>query len=299
MTRAKDSTVSKGRIILKKRNRLATRITTSERSNQEYRQYRSFKAIGFHKKTGNTEKAPQTKRPKRIQIYVARIKETKSKKSKFSNLTMAPAKFSQKVMKRTILQFFFVLPVLLGCAFSPVRFGSTRRTRFTTESSATLAPPQDTINVSNEQSKNVLESLSSLSKESSEYAREFGLSQTEAAVYAVFQAIRKANTPLGLKGEPFVLRRDDILKALNLESSAAPFDHFFTLADFAKAVEDDFLDAARGSTKTSTTTKGWQVRQTMNKGMKRKELQLISEIRLTFRLQVCRHPEVNHSKKLA
>ena len=117
---------------------------------------------------------------------------------------------------------------------------------------ATLAP-QDTIKVSNDQHDLMLSTLGQVSQDAKDYADDFGLGETESAIYALFSAIRKANIPLGLKGEPFVLRRDDILKAINQPNA---FDHFFTLQDFAKAVQDDFLDAARGST---DNRKGWKV----------------------------------------
>ena len=129
---------------------------------------------------------------------------------------------------------------------------------------ATLAP-EETMNVASDQKETILETMASVVDEANQYANDFGLTHTEAAIYAVFAAIRKAETPLGLKGEPFVLRRDEIMDALKLngndddddDDKPPPFDDFFTMADFAKAVEDDFLDAARGST---DNRKGWQVR---------------------------------------
>lgn len=114
---------------------------------------------------------------------------------------------------------------------------------------------EDTFNVQNDQSGPILENIASVASEANDYAKMFGLTETEAAVYAVFRAIRNAEIPLGLKGEPFVLRRGDIMKALQV--TTPPFDDFFTMEDFAKAVENDFLDAVRGST---DDRKGWKVR---------------------------------------
>lgn len=121
---------------------------------------------------------------------------------------------------------------------------------------ATLAP-EDTINVASDHKEKILENMALVVDEANQYADDFGLTHTEAAIYAVFAALRKAETPLGLKGEPFVLRRDEIMDALKLGADKPPFDDFFTMEHFSKAVEDDFLDAARGST---DNRKGWQVR---------------------------------------
>lgn len=121
--------------------------------------------------------------------------------------------------------------------------------------SATVVP-QDLSNVKNDQSDLMLDKIAASAQESKEYAEMFGFSQTEAAIHAVFSAIRKAEIPLGLKGEPFVLRRDAVIQALQMDSANPPFDHFFTMQDFAKAVEEDFLDAARGST---DNRQGWKV----------------------------------------
>lgn len=110
---------------------------------------------------------------------------------------------------------------------------------------ATVAPL--TSNVLEEQ---VLESMSKSVDASKEWSDMFGLTQDEAAFYALFSAIRES-VPLGLKGQPFVLREDDIVKAFGQS-----FAGFFTKKDLQKAVQDDFLDADRGST---DNRKGWQV----------------------------------------
>jgi hypothetical protein len=100
----------------------------------------------------------------------------------------------------------------------------------------------------------VLKTLASLKDEANEYADAFGLDEQEAAFYALFASLRKAPVPLGLKGQPFVLRHADVCGALDQNTG---FPGFFTMSDLERAVQDDFLDAARGST---DNRKGWQVR---------------------------------------
>ena len=53
---------------------------------------------------------------------------------------------------------------------------------------------------------------------------------------------------------PFVLRHNEIQQALGQETQ---WPGFFRVTDLEKALDDDFLDAARGST---DNRKGWQVR---------------------------------------
>lgn len=100
----------------------------------------------------------------------------------------------------------------------------------------------------------VLSSMESVKGSSFEYADMFGLGAPEATCFAIFSAIRSAPIPLGLLGKPFVLRHDEITAALGQESQ---LPGFFTIEDLEKAVEDDFLDAARGSTDNRA---GWKVR---------------------------------------
>lgn len=107
----------------------------------------------------------------------------------------------------------------------------------------------------------VLRNLSSLSEEATQYSDMFELDDAGTAFYALFRAIRQGPIPLGLKGEPFCLRSDEVQQALaeggkqKLEKDTA-WKAFFTMKDLEKAVTDDFLDAARGST---DNRKGWQV----------------------------------------
>ena len=55
-----------------------------------------------------------------------------------------------------------------------------------------------------------------------------------------------------MKGHPFVIRRSELEEV----SSWKNVVHFFTMTDLQHALEDDFLDAARGSTDPRT---GWKV----------------------------------------
>jgi hypothetical protein len=99
----------------------------------------------------------------------------------------------------------------------------------------------------------VLRTMESVRDEANEYGEMFGLSTADAAFYALFAAIIK-EAPLGPKGEPFVLRHDEVVKALHQDSD---WTGFFTIKDVEKAVNDDFLDAALG---TTDNRKGWKVR---------------------------------------
>ena len=107
--------------------------------------------------------------------------------------------------------------------------------------------------------ENVLGAMQTLRKEANEYADMFELtpSAPNAAFYALFTAI-KQHVQLGLKGEPFVLRHEQLCKALGQETA---WPGFFSMDDLEKAVNDDFLDASRGST---DNRKGWTVRTRRN-----------------------------------
>ena len=83
-----------------------------------------------------------------------------------------------------------------------------------------------------------------------QWADMFGLGESERAFYALFDGIRK-EIPIGLRGKPFVLREDQIKDAVGVS-----FGGFFNFEDLEKAVNDDFLDAGRG---TTDNRKGWKV----------------------------------------
>ena len=85
-----------------------------------------------------------------------------------------------------------------------------------------------------------------------EYADMFGLSEQEAGFYGLVHAMRTSGMAYGLRSLPFIIKKQEISQIHdNL------FDVFFNMDDLAKALEDDFLDAARGST---DNRKGWKVR---------------------------------------
>lgn len=88
-----------------------------------------------------------------------------------------------------------------------------------------------------------------------EYADMFGFAKSEAGFYGLVQAMRTAQIAMGLRGVPFVLRRNEIEAIVG--DNDLLFKGFFTMKDLEKALEDDFLDAARGST---DNRKGWKVR---------------------------------------
>lgn len=95
---------------------------------------------------------------------------------------------------------------------------------------------------------------------SKRWAEMFDLAdESGAAFHALFSGIR-SSAALGLKGKPFHLKSKDILKAIG-EPDGEAFDSFFTFNDLAKALEDDFLDADRGST---DNRQGWKVASVSN-----------------------------------
>ncbi|VEU37336.1 unnamed protein product [Pseudo-nitzschia multistriata] len=92
-----------------------------------------------------------------------------------------------------------------------------------------------------------------------------GQERTSAGLFALLNAIKTTlgdGGSLGLNGHPLVLRRADLEAAMGLEpaspgsSTATLFENAFTMADLEKALEDDFLDASRGST---DNRKGWAI----------------------------------------
>ena len=145
------------------------------------------------------------------------------------------------------LLILFLSPFLVA-----VRAWTTTTVRPRTLLSATVAP-SDTTSVSSNGplQDSVLQAISSLKTEANEYADMFGLGPPEAAFYALFKALR--DVPLGLKGQPILLRAGQVSDALGQETG---WEGFFDMKDLEKAVTDDFLDAARGST---DNRKGWKI----------------------------------------
>jgi len=103
------------------------------------------------------------------------------------------------------------------------------------------------------------------SKSANEYAEMFGFTKSEAGFYGLVEAIRTAQIAMGLKGVPFVLRRSEIEAIVGDGDGGGDenvlFQGFYTMKDLEKALEDDFLDAARGST---DNRKGWRITTVSN-----------------------------------
>jgi len=105
--------------------------------------------------------------------------------------------------------------------------------------------------------ENILGRIKEASAESKQWAEDFDLTSESGAVFhALFSGI-KSSAALGLKGSPFYLKGEDVRNAMDSnDSNDDPFNGFFTFDDLAKALEDDFLDATRGST---DNRQGWKV----------------------------------------
>ena len=103
--------------------------------------------------------------------------------------------------------------------------------------------------------ESILTRISASTEESKQWAEMFDLAEEAGAAYhALFTGIR-SSAALGVKGKPFYLKSSQILNAMDNADGNA-FEGFFTFDDLAKAVEDDFLDANRGST---DNRQGWKV----------------------------------------
>jgi hypothetical protein len=101
-------------------------------------------------------------------------------------------------------------------------------------------------------------------QEGQAWATEFGMSEQEAAFFAIFRAIRYMDSSkniklLGLNGTPFFIPRSLLAKAEGGASSddgTNRFSSYFHFDHLASALEEDFLDAQVGST---DNRRGWQV----------------------------------------
>ncbi len=139
-----------------------------------------------------------------------------------------------------------------------------------TDSSASSFKRPDVVSSRSEGMAEVL--LGRIQEQSSQLGRDhaemFGLDesendnenlQTSAGMFALLDAIKNtlgADGGLGLSGYPLVLRKADVEKAMAADSDAIIFDKSFTMKDLEKAMDDDFLDAQRGST---DNRKGWAI----------------------------------------
>jgi hypothetical protein len=157
---------------------------------------------------------------------------------------------------RYLLPAALLLGVLLGAsqAFIPTPFLSKQ----SPPPSAALASSSSTVETGKTANTDeLLLSIQGAQASSQEWTDMFGLSVSDQAFYALFEGIRKSIT-LGLRGKPFVISQADVVKALDL-ADPSPFGGYFTMNDIAKAIDDDFIDAGRGST---DNRKGWKVRTT-------------------------------------
>jgi len=104
---------------------------------------------------------------------------------------------------------------------------------------------------------NILSAIEKAYSESKQWAEDFDLvSESGAAFHALFSGIR-TSAALGLKGSPFYVKGNDLKGViLDCDNENGPFSTYFTFTDLEKALEDDFLDANRGST---DNRQGWKV----------------------------------------
>jgi hypothetical protein len=124
------------------------------------------------------------------------------------------------------------------------------------ETESTSAPSSSLLD------ENILSRIKEAADESKQWAQDFDLvEESGAAFHALFSGIR-SSAALGTKGRPFYLKGEEVRKALggddddDDDSGNDPFNGYFTFDDLAKALEDDFLDANRG---TTDNRKGWKV----------------------------------------
>jgi hypothetical protein len=117
---------------------------------------------------------------------------------------------------------------------------------------ATIATTDTDTN--NELDNTILSRIQDASTESKQWAEDFDLVEDSgAAFHALFSGI-KSSAALGLKGSPFYLKGEDVRKVMGGDDD--PFHGYFTFDDLANALEEDFLDANRGST---DNRQGWKV----------------------------------------
>jgi hypothetical protein len=105
----------------------------------------------------------------------------------------------------------------------------------------------------------VLHAISHVNDDAKQYTTMFDLSDAATTFYSLFAAIRSIPVPLGMYGTPFILRHDEIQTAMG--GISTHIRQYYTMKDLQTALEDDFLDASRGST---DNRKGWQVRYFKN-----------------------------------
>lgn len=140
----------------------------------------------------------------------------------------------------------------------------TKRRHFSSALSASLQPQSNTLHdtTSGGLDHDILSRIADAAASSGEWARDFDLvSESGALFHALFSGIR-SSAALGIKGKPFYLKSEEVMRVISdkddggNDSERLGFDGFFIFDDLAKALQDDFLDASRGST---DVRQGWKV----------------------------------------
>ena len=145
-------------------------------------------------------------------------------------------------------------------SFIPAQHASSQQHRTRYHHYASTTTPVDHLLDST-----ILERIESATPSAVQWGESFDQSSSEVAFYALFAGLKSCDAALGLKGRPFYLKQADVVAAMNTDSGStsddndnvsSPFAGFFTFEDLKTAVEDDFLDANRGSTNNA---QGWKV----------------------------------------
>ena len=124
-------------------------------------------------------------------------------------------------------------------------------------------PPSPYLETIAQTKTEILSQISQSIKEGQNWAKDFDLQDERgAAFYSLFSGIRSCSSSvMGMNGIPFHLTDDDlsnVLKGIDEkdDNEIHTFKNYFTFNNLAQALEDDFLDATRGST---NNRKGWAV----------------------------------------
>eukprot|EP00978_Attheya_sp_CCMP212_P026355 scaffold86495_cov59-Attheya_sp.AAC.7 len=115
----------------------------------------------------------------------------------------------------------------------------------TTEGDASSTPSLDDSN-----NLSILKAIREVGSTALEWAGEDEESQKLANFYALFRGIREN----GLS-TPFYITRDQVSSALHSNNIMQSFAGFYTMDNLAQSLQEDFLDASRGST---DNRKGWK-----------------------------------------
>jgi hypothetical protein len=160
----------------------------------------------------------------------------------------------------------FVLPSR-SLSYSKNHEGGIRCNTFSALS-ATVQQQSGTTDPSSGLDHDILSRIADAAASSREWAQDFDLvSESGALFHALFSGIR-SSAALGIRGKPFYLKSEDVMRVTMKDHEGVHeeeeeedmgnkgFVGFFTFDDLAKALQDDFLDASRGST---DVRQGWKV----------------------------------------